>query len=57
MSIPFSTKERPDGLEVVAEAARAVGMKFTTYVRTTTMRQAISDVASARAAKKPRKAG
>lgn len=57
VTVGFATLSRPDGFEVVCEAARSVGMEVRTYIRSVTIRAAIDDIAKARAARRPRKAG
>lgn len=56
VTVGFATLARPDGFELVCEAARAVGMEVRTYIRAATIRAAIDDVGKARMAKR-RKAG
>ena len=57
VTVGFATLARPDGFEIVCEAARSVGMEVRTYIRQATIRSALDDIGRARAAKRVRKAG
>jgi len=45
VTIPFATKDQPDGFSLVHAAARQMGMKVRTYIRHSAIRAATEDLA------------